>query len=326
MSGLAFDQAFRIGMGETRVRFPTPLDRLIYLRTLPTLGGLAGSGLTFVASQATERHFSAGELIYRPEEPIGVVHFIVEGQIRVEQEGLLLLETGPPFTIGFLPVLSGSPVGQKAIALEDTVTLEITRSDLFEIFEDDFGFLENGIRQLSRQFLECQRELEIRGLLERSEPEVTPYPHHALDLVERLALIRNGPYAKVNLEPLVQLVRDAEEVRLEPGDLVWEEGDPSLWGLHIAHGVIRCESSERSFRMGPGSVLGLLDANGGLPRGYTAVAETKIVAMKATTETFFDVLEVNFPLALGLLAFFSGMVLELTGRVARARIDHPLPD
>jgi len=321
MTGMAFDQAFRIGMGETPVRFPTPLDRLIYLRTLPNLGGLAGNGLSYIATQARERQFTTGELLYRPEEPIDVVHFVVEGRVRVEQEGLHLLDALPTFTIGFLPVLAGSRIGQTATALEPTVTLEIVATDLLEIFEDDFGFLENGIRQLSRQLLEAQSELEVRGLLTRSEPEATPYPHERLDLVERLALIRKGPYADVNLEPLVQLVSQAEELRVEPGTVLWEQGDPSTWGLHVAHGVIHCSNDERSFRMGPGSMLGYLDANGQLPRAYRAVAETKVVLMKEPTETFFDVLEDNFTLAIGVLSFFSQGLLQLTARVAKARQD-----
>lgn len=320
MTDLALESAFSIGMGETRVRFPTTLDRLIHLRALPNLGGLAGSGLTYVATHAAERHYEPGELVCRPNEPVCSVHFIVEGRIRVEQNGLHLLDAVPPFAIGFFPVLAASDVGQKAVALEPTVTLEISRADLLEIFEDDFGFLENGIRQLSRQFAQTQAELEIRGLLTRSEPKDTPYPHERLDLVDRLELIRYGPYADVNLEPLVQIVRHAPELRLEPGDVLWEEGEIATWGTHIAHGVVACTGEDRSFRMGPGSVIGFLEGTGALPRSYRAVAETRVVALKETTEVFFDVLEDNFTLAIGFLSYLSTMMLDLSMELARAKL------
>ena len=312
-------QAFSIGMGETAVRFPTPLDRIIHLRTLPNLSGLATRGLTYVATHARERHFETGEVVYDPDEPVSSVHFIVEGRIRVEQDGLHLLDGTPPWAIGFLPVLGSSAVKQNAVAAEPTVTLEISSTDLFEIVEDDFGFLENGIRQLSRQFVTMQAELEKLGLLNRSEPDTVPYPHEALDLVERLELIRGGPYASVNLEPLVQIVRHAEEIRLEPGDVLWEEGTPCTWGVNIAHGVIACSNETRSFRMGPRSVIGSLQSYGGLPHDYRAVAETRVVALRSSAEVFFDVLEDNFTLAIGFLEFLANISLDLSVRLARAR-------
>ena len=318
MTDLAFEQAFSIGMGETGAHFPTTLDRLIHLRTLPNLGGLAGRGLTYVATHAAERHYDTGERIYRPEEPVASVHFVVDGKIRVEQEGLHLLDCVSPFAIGFIPVLASSDVGQTATALAPTVTLEVSRADLFEIFEDDFGFLENGLRQLSRQLAQMQARLESRGLLDRSEPEETPYPVRPIDFVERLELIRGGPYAEVNLEPLVQLLRYAEEIRLEPGDVLWEEGEPSTWGANVIHGVVACSSKERTFRMGPRSVVGFIESNGAMPRGYRAVAETRVVALKQTTEVFLDVLEDHFQLAIGYLAFLSRLMLGLSLRAARS--------
>ncbi len=319
MSDLALDQAFSIGMGETPVRFPTPLDRLIHLRTLPNLGGLEGSALTYIATHAEERHFEVGDHVYLPEERVTAVHFIVEGKVRVEQEGVHILDGEPPYAIGFMPVLASSEVGQKALVVEPTVTLEVSAADLFEIFEDDFAFLENGIRRISAQFTKAQEELECRGLLERSEPEETPYPTKPLDLVERLELFLSGPFALSNLEPLVQMVRLAEEVRYEPGDVLWEQGDVATWGLTVAHGVVSCESNDRSFRMGPGSTVGIGEANGQLPRSYRAVAETRVVGLKQTTEVLLDVLEDNPEMAMGMLSFLSRLMLDFSIRLAQAK-------
>jgi len=319
MSDLALDQAFSIGMGETQVRFPTTLDRLIHLRALPNLGGLLGRGLTYIATHAEERHYEPGDLVYRPEEPVVAAHFIVEGRIRVEQEGLHLLDGVPPFAIGFFPVIARSTVGQKAVAVEPTVTLELSQADLFEVFEDDFGFAETGFRQQSRQLAQMQRELEARGLLTRTEPEERPYPAERLDLVERLELTRRGPFAEVNLEPLVQLARHAEELRLEPGEVLWEEGEASGFGAAIAHGVVECTSGERSFRMGPGSNLGLIESIGLLPRSYRAVAETRVVALEQRSEALLDVLQDNPAMTMGLLTFLSKVLLDLSVRLARAK-------
>lgn len=317
----ALEQAFGLGVGESEPRFATTLERLIHLRTIPSLGQLAARGLTYVATCATERHFAAGDEIYRPDEVVGAVHFLVEGKVRVEQEGLHLLDGTPPFTIGIFPVLSGSQVGQHAVALEPTVTLELQRQHLFEAFEDDFGFVENAIRQLSRQMVNSQRFLESRGLFERSEPVKAPYPHEPLDLVERLALMGDGIYQDMNIEPFIQLVRASEEIRLEPGDVLWEPGEPSTWGVNIAHGVIACHGDDRSFRMGPGSSLGFLECYGLLHRSYRAVAETKVVAMRQPAEVFFDVLEDNFKLAQGFIGILSSLILRFSLQIAQVKAD-----
>ena len=321
----ALDQAFGIGIGigEARVRFPTTLDRLIHLRALPNLGGLASTGLTYIATHANERHYKAGELVYRPEEPVTAVHLIVEGGIRVEQEGLHLFDAVPPFATGFFPVIAKSPVGQKATALEATVTLEISQTDLFEILEDDFGSLENGLRQQSRRLAETQRELESRGLLTRSEPEERPYPEEPLDFIERLELTRRGPFSTVNLEPLVQLARLAEEVRYEPGDVLWEAGEASTWGARIVYGVVSCTSVERNFRMGPDSSVGMIESNGHMPRSYRAVAETRVVALTERSDVFLDVLEDHPMVALGLLKFMATALIDNSLRLARARLTDP---
>ena len=317
----ALDQALAIGGAEPKLHYPTPLDRLIMLRTLPNLSVVAGRGLTFIAARASENHYDTGELLFRPDEPVTSVHFIAEGKVRVEQEGLHLVDVEAPFGVGFLPILSSSDVGQTTSALEPTVTLAITREDLFEIIEDDPTFMENGIRQLAKQFSELQTELEIAGHVTRSEPEETPYPINELDLVERLDLMLGGPFANVNLEPMVQLARGAEEVRVEAGEVLWEEGDESTCGLHIVHGVVACESATRKFRMGPRSVLGISESHGRIPRSYRAVAETRVVALRSRTEGFFDVLEDNFALASEYLNFMSTITMDLTLKRARLRAE-----
>ena len=293
------------------------MERLLHLRSMPSIGGMDGDGLTYLAHRSVERRYAKGEDVFSPENPVRSVHFVVEGAVRVMQEGAHLLDCRPPWAIGFLPVLSKSPIGQHAYALEDTVTLEVTQADILELMESDFGFLATGIRQLSRQLLEYQAKLEKNGRMSRSEPDdEVPYPEKELDLVERLSLSRFGPYEDVNLAALLQMVRQQREVRWPPGHVIWREGDFAADGFHVVYGVVHCHSAERDFRMGPKSVLGFLESNGLLARSYTATTETEVVALQSTTEGFFDVLEDNFGLAFGFLSFVSGWVMQLSIRCA----------
>jgi CRP-like cAMP-binding protein len=319
MSELALDGPLVFGIDDSGRRFATPMERLIYLRSLPGVESMGRDGLMFLAQRSTEHFFPAGTEIFRPDRPVEGVHFVVEGLVRVWQEGRHLLDADAPGGIGFQPVLSRSAIGQRAVAVVDGVTLEIQRDHLFELMEDDFDFAASVIRQLAGRFVSAQRELELRGLLDRSEPEEVAYPEEGLDLVQRLSRIGRGPFADVNLEGLLHLGRRYPEVRVKAGTVFWEQGEPSTWGLHTVYGVVSCESDERCFRMGPDSVVGVLEAYSGQPRSYRAVAETEVVAPRAEMSAFFDVLEDNFDIAIGFLEFLSTILLKLSVRVAAAR-------
>jgi CRP-like cAMP-binding protein len=300
-------------------RFIGPIERLLYLRTLPTIGHLPPAELASIAHYTRERFFPKGAVMLREGEPASSVFFLVEGRASLRRGSKVIRIVEAPFAVGFLPVLARDPNGVEVRAEVDTVALELGAEELVDAFEDNFSLLENGVRQLSRQLAEAQRELELRGRLQRDEPIDTPYPEHELDLVERLVLLRGaGPYKEVSLDSLVELARRSVEARFEEGAVLWREGDPSTWGMHIVHGVVRCvgDGGKRVFRLGPGSVIGYTETYGGLPRGYEAIAETRIVGLRGDTEAFFDAIEDNFDLGIAFVGFMAQLLTRLYERLA----------
>lgn len=318
----AFETAFSIGMGEAQIRFPTPLDKLLYLRAQDGLNQVRSSGLAYIAQRSFERSFATGEALFDGETPVDAVHFLVEGRVETSQEGVHLSTIEAPGAVGFFPTLSVEPVRQRIVALEPCVTLELPAADMIEVFEEDFLWLEEGLRQMTGGALRLQRALEVVDEVERSAPEEVPYPREALDLVQRIQATRRGGLEMSNLEPVVQLARCAEEVRVEPGHVFWEVGDGPGFGLNVVYGVIRCESASRTFRMGPGSSVGHLDAYSREPRTYRAVAETKVVALRGTGDDFFDILEDHVDLAMMLLRQLAAVVGAETLRAAKLGITH----
>lgn len=302
-------------------RFIGPIERLLYLRSLPSIGELPPGELASIAHFTRERSFRKGERLLVEGEPADKVFFLVEGRVSMRRGGRALREVEAPFAVGFLPVLANDPSGVEVRAEVDTLALELGADELLDAFEDSFTLLEGGIRQLSKQLVELQRELELRGSITREEPTETPYPEQELDLVQRLVLMRKtGPYREASLDPLVEMARRATEVRHEPGDVLWREGEPSTWGMHIAHGVVRCtgDGGKRVFRMGPGSVVGYIETYAGLPRGYEAIAETRVVGLRGDTEAFFDTLEDNFELGMAFIGFLAQLLTRLYDRLAEA--------
>jgi CRP-like cAMP-binding protein len=303
----------------TDARFIGPIERLLYLRTLPTIGHLPPAELASIAHYTRERFFPKGSVMLREGEPASAVFFLVDGRASLRRGGKPIRIVEAPFAVGFLPLLARDPNGVEVRAEVDTVALELGADELVDAFEDNFSLLENGVRQLSRQLAEAQRELELRGALSRDEPVDTPYPEHELDLVERLVLLRRGgPYRETSLDSLVELARRSTEVRFEPGAVLWNEGEPATWGMHIVHGVVRCVGSEgkRVFRLGPGSVIGYTETHGNLPRGYTATTEGRVVGLRGDQEAFFDVIEDNFDLGMAFVGFLAALLTRLYERLA----------
>lgn len=300
-------------------RFIGPVERLLYLSTLPGLSSSSPAELASIGQHVRERSFARGEHLLQEGAPAESVFFLVEGSVTILRQGQVLQRVEPPFGVGFLPVLSEDPEGVTARADSKVLALELAADDLIDAMEDSFSLLESGVRQLSRQLAEAQAQLESRGLLERDEPLETEYPEAPLDLVQRLTLFRRrGPYMHASLDSMAELVRRAAEVRYEPGVTLWTEGDAAAWGVQIIHGVVTCSGKQppRAFRMGPDSVLGVVEANAQLPRSYTAVTETRVVALRMESETGFDIIEDDAELGLALLRFLATLINRLYVRLA----------
>ncbi|HMJ12523.1 MAG TPA: hypothetical protein VK524_13960, partial [Polyangiaceae bacterium] len=223
-----------------------------------------------------------------------------------------------------LAALSRNPAGTEARAEEDSLTLEMSIDDLWNVTEESFDLLVALLRQLTREMAEVQRRMEVSGTLLRDEPLQTPYPERPLDLVQRLVVLRRGgPFQNASLNALAELAERAVELRLDPGTVLWREGEKSEFGLNIVHGVVRCEGDggRRRFRMGPGSALGTLETIGQLPRSYEATTETPLVALRGNMEIVFDTLEDNAELGRAFLGFLAGALDKLYERSASAHHD-----
>lgn len=313
------NEVYALGLdARTDDRFSGPLQRLLHIQASPNLSELRGPELTALAQHCRERFFAEGATIYDGSQPVTRAHILVEGSVDLIHDGVVQRTVKAPYAVGMIPMFAGTSA--HGVASTDTLTLEITRDRLYEAMEDNFAVLHGAIVRMLREVNNVQRLLDIRGSMARTEPEEVPYPEEELDMVQRIGLLRRGFYEDTNLEPIVELARRGEELRAEDGHVLWEEGGHAGWGLHVVHGVIRCrgEDGRRDFRMGPGSVVGYIDAHAATPRAYTATVEGRLVAFRGTTETFFDVLEDNFELGMGFLSALSTALVGLYEKTAES--------
>ena len=300
------------------VRFVSPVERLLFLRSTGFLDALSDDDLVRYAQQTRECFFSKGSMMLSEGEPVDTYYILAEGRVGLYRGNKRYKLLEAPGIAGFLAMVARTPQGIGLRAETDVIGLELGYSEFLNFLEDNFGLLEKILRGTALMLSDLQIEHDKSGKMVREEPRITPYPEAALDFVQRLHYLNQiGPYQAVSLDPLADLAQRSQEVRFEPGDLLWKEGEASDYGFHILHGVIDCrgEADSRSFRMGADSVLGHLEAMAARPRTYTATAETRVVAMRGETAAFIDILEDNFGLGLSFAGFLCKNLLDMYEQV-----------
>lgn len=294
-------------------RFVGPLDRILYLRSLPSIGEVSTEDLASMAEYLQERTFRKGQALIPGDRPVGSIHFVVSGMVRAKFRGVTVGVVEPPEGVGLNGFLSRQPSGYEAIAEVDTRTLAIDTDAVVGILEDRFALMYGWIRQLAAQLLDAHE------LLPQSTKELVndegDGPTTPLDLVERLVrMSTHGAFTNSNLDAVMAVARRQVERRWQAGERIWNEGDPSDCGFVIRHGRVRCwsNSGDRSFGGGPGFGLGFLEGFAGVPRPVNAEAETEVVALIDQISTIVDVLEDNSDMAFDLSA---SLATDLLGRL-----------
>jgi CRP/FNR family transcriptional regulator, cyclic AMP receptor protein len=289
------------------------VERILHLKRLPMLGGLAARDLAVLAEYLHERVFPAGAALLRETEPAGAVYFVIDGTVQVTRRGQPFGVAGPGWAIGALPLLARAPEGLGATATTPVVALELDGEALSEVFEDHFSILRHVVREVSSQLIEFQKRNPAQHV--GPPPRATPLAPASrdLDLVERIFLVRQAaPFRRSSINALAELSRGLTEARLEPGVTLWREGDAGGWMLLIVNGAVDGSSASRGqrFSLGPGSPLGILEGLSGRPRWFEAVTATRVVALQGHVEGLLDVFEDNPEIALDYLAVMSRWLLR----------------
>jgi len=299
--------------------------RVLTLRTFPGYAHLPPDQLAVVAEHARERSYAKGSHLLTEGSPVRSIFFIVRGKVEFRRSGRSVRVMGAKAIVGGLAAFAEDPRGYDCIALEDTEVLEMSSMDTFDIFEDNFLLLQIVLRGMAREVLDARRRLPQGAGFSNDVEEDCHCSPDPLDLVERMALIRQSmTFAQSRLDAISDMAREAREVRLPAGTSLWKEGDLADHFLILVTGLLECRTEDgQSFRFGPGDVVGVLDANADVPRWFTADVARDLVALRIDTESLGDVLEDNFDMARDLLRGMAGAILGLLETLSSVR---PPPD
>jgi len=299
-------------------QFVGPIDRLLYMRTLPQVAGLETRELAIIARQATEVYVRKGEIVLREGDPVDRMYVVVSGQIALTTHGVEIMRCLPGDNVGIIPALAKSEPRFEARATQDTVALSLDIDIMLAAMEENFHLFQNSLRSLARFHLDMMPDI-IGGT--RRAPwvgEGVKVPDRPLDVVERLVLLRRGNiFRNLGLEALVLMATSMEQQRWKAGTELWTPGEPADYLLVILDGeCVGTLDDGTTFEAGRGYPLGNLETLARGERWYTAKATTDLITLRGNHEALFDVLEDDVDVAMHFIESVAAGAMNALERLA----------
>jgi len=138
------------------------------LRSVPLFALLDDDETGVLAGQVELRNFAASERVYKIGEPGQHAYVVVSGKVRVstvdeDQQEVVVDEPSKGEFFGFASMLEQTPHQTMAIALEDTLCLEVSRDDIAALLERKPHAGMDLLSTLGRQFHAAQQLVRIRA-------------------------------------------------------------------------------------------------------------------------------------------------------------------
>jgi len=144
------------------------------LHSVPLFGLLDDDETAVLAGQVDVKNFAARERIYKMGEPGEHAYVMISGKIRVstvdeDHQEVVVDEPSKGDFFGFASMLEQTPHQTTAIALEDTVCLEISRDDIAVLLQRKPHAGMDLLATLGRQFHAAQQLVRIRTMRNPNE-------------------------------------------------------------------------------------------------------------------------------------------------------------
>jgi CRP-like cAMP-binding protein len=297
--------------------FVGPVERLLFMKTIPALRGVDIELLATVARSLEEQSYDRGETIFRRGELADRMCVVVSGRIEQTHAGQPFVIAAPGDNVGILHALADSDE-LDAIAEVDTLVLEHPMDRFFDLYEEHFPLLQNSIVQLARfqrSLLEHVADGTVRSAWDARQ--VMDIPNRDLDVVERLVLMSRGEvFRNIGVGALALMAQALRQERFPKGTRLWQRSDAGGDFHVILEGEIEARWPGGSFRARPGYPLGSVETLARNPRWYDAVALTDVVTLRGDHEILFDVLEDDFDVAMDFVSSMARGILASTSQLA----------
>jgi CRP/FNR family transcriptional regulator, cyclic AMP receptor protein len=137
------------------------------LRQVPLFARLDDDETAVLAAQIEIRGFAARQRIYKIGEPGGRAYVMVSGSVRLttideDHQDVIVDEPSPGEFFGFASMLEGTPHQTNAVALEETVCLEVDQEDIATLVQRKPHAAMDMLSVLGRQFHAAQQLVRRR--------------------------------------------------------------------------------------------------------------------------------------------------------------------
>jgi CRP/FNR family cyclic AMP-dependent transcriptional regulator len=145
------------------------------LRQVPLFARLDDDETAVLASQIEIRKFAARQRIYKIGEPGGRAYVMVSGAVRLttvdqDHQDVIVDEPSSGEFFGFASMLDSTPHQTNAVALEETVCLEVDQEDIATLVQRKPHAAMDMLSVLGRQFHAAQQL--VRGRTARNPNEI----------------------------------------------------------------------------------------------------------------------------------------------------------
>ncbi len=144
------------------------------LRSVPLFSLLDDDETAVLAGQVDIRTFSARDRIYKAGDPGMQAYILLSGRVQVttvdeDHQDVVVDEPGNGDFFGFASMLEQTPHQTSAIALEESVCLEVTRQDIAVLLERKPMAGMDLLTTLGRQFHAAQHLVRLRATRNANE-------------------------------------------------------------------------------------------------------------------------------------------------------------
>jgi len=152
------------------------------LKQVPLFSLLDADETAVLAGQVELKTFAPRQRIYKPGDVGGQAYVMVSGRVRVttvdeDQQEVIIDEPSHGEFFGFASMLDGTPHQTQAIALEETMCVEVDRRDIAILLERKPHAGMDMLSVLGRQFHASQQLVRIRSQRNANEVIETQSTH-----------------------------------------------------------------------------------------------------------------------------------------------------
>jgi CRP-like cAMP-binding protein len=302
------------------------VELLLALKTVPPFSTLPPDDLALFVERAERRTFEPGAVLYEAGAPIHAIHLVLGGRVVETRAGRRWAVREAYELVGGVDALAGTGHDVVVTADSATETLQLDRDDVIEVCYDRFAVLATVTAGVAAMAIAARRRLGPSAGRSATARDTAPLTAAGrLGLPERVAILRALPALSfMRVLTLGDVAAASSELALDVGRAAWQAGDPADHIGVLLSGTIACATADgaQRFVLGPGAVLGGLDALASAPRWYGATATTPVRALRIRLADLLDVLEDDPETAVEGLTRFASATASLVDRVAR---DMPPP-